>query len=155
MSAALDKVREKVRAQIQAQNLAKQSNGNPQPLIDALAVIPVSDLWKLLQWVHFDLLPRVEKNRGKDSADYENYSALRDGITWAIYISDCYETLLRKNQDLKIQLDFYRDRLTRCETELQKLISVDAAAVSDTVDVYRRAILTNALDLITPKMQAV
>lgn len=147
----LQQIRDTVRGNIMAANLAKQSGGDPQALHNALAVVPETTMWRLMIWLHEIILPKIAQSKGVDSDEYKNHEGIRDAVIWALYISGAYEKLLFKNQkDLQL-LGYYIERAAFLERELQKYTTAEQLITNESMDVYRQSIITRAIDILNQK----
>lgn len=148
---SLQKIQDTIRGNIMAENMAKQSNGNKQPLHNAMAMVPESTMWRLITWLHEELLPKVLIHRGEGSIEYKNHVAIRDAVIWALYIGQQYEQLLAKVQRDRQLLGYYVEQNGKLEQELHRYIAIEQLITNDSVEMYRQSIVSKAIDILNQK----
>jgi hypothetical protein len=147
----LQQIKDTIRGNIIADNLANQSNGNEQPLHNGIAIVPESTMWRMVTWLHEIILPRIAKSRGVDSEDYTNHVGIRDAVIWAMYVCGQYENLIRKNQRDRQLLGYYVEQNAALEIELQKYSTVEQFISNETALVYRQSIISRAIEILNEK----
>lgn len=147
---SLEKLQEQIRRQM-VDNLAAQSGNSDKKLFNALQMVNQSTMWRLVQWTHESILPKVLSSRGAESLEFKNYTEIEHAIVWAMYILQQYEQqLLHRSQDRQ-QLDYYRKENARLELELMKYATVETLLSNDAINMYRDTLVKKAIDLITHK----
>lgn len=145
---SLEKIRDNVRASIMRENLAKQSNGDEKPLFNALAIVPEFDMWNRVQWLHEVILPQIEKNKGADSIEYRNFTAVRDAVIWAMYIMSAYEKQALQIGNDKMLLEIWRSKAQEYEQQLLQYKTAEQIISGETIKDYREAVLQRALSML-------
>lgn len=145
----LEKIRDKIRSEVMAKNLAEESNGDTKPLFNAMRIVPENRLLQLVQWVHEVILPKVLHSRGADSVEFQNYTELRDAVIWALYISDAYERQISKIAHLQLENGILRERVVLAEREAMKYTTVEQMVNAESVEMYRSAIVQRALSMLS------
>lgn len=148
---SLQSIQDTIRGNLLAENLVKQTNGNRQGLHNGIAIVPESTMWRLVQWIHEIILPKVLASRGADSDEYKNYVGTRDAVIWALYIAGQYEKLLVRNQRDRQLLGYYAEQNAKLEQELTKYATIEQFISNDSVDMYRQSIISKAIDLLNQK----
>lgn len=144
----LQKIKDTITGDIVSQNLAKQSNGNEQRLRNGLAVVPETDMLRLMQWMHEIFLPKVEALRGADNEEFKNFIRMRDSIVWALHILEQYNRQLLKNtKDLQL-LGYYVNHCAFLETELQRYTTAELLLQNGAVEFYRGTCVAQAFNIL-------
>lgn len=147
---SLQKIREMIREQMAA-NMAAQSSGNPTPLHNALTMINQNTMWRLTQWVHDIILPKIAQSRGAETQDYTNYSEIRDSLIWSMYILQQYEEVLTRYGRQRQLLRYYQKENARMENELLKYAAVEQLASNEAAAMYMQSIVKRAINLMESK----
>lgn len=148
---SLQSIRDTIRGNIMAENVAKQANGDDKKLHNALAMVPESEMWRLVTWLHEILLPKVALHRGADSDEYKNYVAIRDAVIWAMYISQQYEkVLVQRGQDRQL-LGYYVKQNAYFESELLKYTTAENIFSADAAAVFADTLVSKAIDILNLK----
>ncbi len=136
-----------------AENLGKQSNGESRPLYNGMDIVPVSEMWNLVIWMHEERLPKIAKAVGAESAEYKNYVCIRDALIWSLYIGSAYEQLLNRYGKQKQMLDYFKQQNASLEKDLLRYATADGLVSSESIDLYRQSIVSKALELLEQKSQ--
>jgi hypothetical protein len=144
----LEKIKEGIRYQTALQNVTAQSNGDSKALHNAMAVVPEGEMWRMVQWLHEIILPKVAEFRGVDSVEYKNYCTVRDSVIWSMYVMQMHERLLQGVGRNKQMLDFFRERAVFYENELLKYTTAEQLLQGEALQAYRVGIVANALSLL-------
>lgn len=147
----LQKIQERMRKQIMVEKLAGQSNGNSQPLYNAMAVVPEAKIWGLVQWMHEVILPKVLQHRGAESAEYKNYEGIRDALIWAMYICNASEQQQLKIGNDKMLIEFLQQRCALLDRELTRYTTAEQLLATDSVQLYQKSIVARAIDMLETK----
>lgn len=147
----LQAIRDTIRGNIKAEKLAKQSAGNTEPLHNAIAIVPESTMWALVQWLHEVILPKVALHRGEESEEYKNYTGVRDAVIWSLYIANRYENLLLQAQRDRQLLGYYIDKNSFLENQLQKYTTVEQLISDETAKDLRASIVSHAIEILNQK----
>lgn len=139
---------EKIRQAVMADNLARQSNGEPDPLENAMRAVPETAMWELLQWLHEVLLPGIEKSKGTDNQNYKNFAKARDCVIWSMYILQKYERNLMQLQNERMLTEMYREKAELYQSELLKYESVEQLNTHETIQAYRDAVVNRAKKIL-------
>jgi len=149
----LEQIRENIRGKVFVDNLVKQSNGNKQKLFNAMAIVPETKIWNLVQWMHEVILPKIAVARGEDSVEFGNYTAIRDALIMAMYISGAYERQLLQHGHLQLENQLLRERVVIAERELQRFTTVEELAIKDGIQVYQDSLIQRALNMLSDDSQ--
>ncbi len=132
-------------------NLAAQSGDSSKKLYNALEMVNQSTMWRLVQWMHETILPKVLQHRGAESNEFKNYTEIEHSLVWAMYILQQYETLLLSRGKDRQLLKFYQSENARLERELMKFATMAELSGHEAIDIYKTGLVKQALELITAK----
>lgn len=147
---SLEEIREGIRQKMVG-NLTAQSDGSSKKLYNALEMVNQNTMWRLVQWLHHEILPKIEQQKGADSAEFKNFTEIEHALVWSMYILQRYEAVLLSRGKDRQQLKFYQAENARLEQELMKYATVEQLAGNEAIDMYRTGLVKQALDLITSK----
>lgn len=136
---AYDQKKNRLEMKVIARNLAEQSNGSTEKLTDAMKNVPVSKFLEQIQYLENVLLPKIEQNRGRESADYTFYAGLVDTLMWSITILDRYERLALRHEKLKVFGEYLQERVQEAERELSLYEAANDLLLSSTMRPYLEA----------------
>lgn len=71
------------------------------------------------------MLPKIEKSRGLDSAEYKFYYSVFESLMYACALLDRDYSLRYRLGTSKIELEFYRTKVGFYETELQRYTTME------------------------------
>jgi hypothetical protein len=145
---SLQKIRDAIRGNIMAENLAKQSNGNEGKLHNALQTVPESTMWRVVTWLHEIFLPKVAQLRGIDNDEYRNFVAARDAVIWSLHIAQQYEKILFQLEKDRQLLGYYVEQNAYLKREISKYQTAEELFTADAVKVYRDSIVSRAIELL-------
>jgi hypothetical protein len=116
-----------------------------------VADIPVKKMIDQAQFIHENLLPRVKKKGGEQSADYQFFKSVYDSLLWGIVMADRYESLERRFGQLKVFNALTQENVALLEQELQKYITLEEFFLSDSLNQVARNIKSRVEGLLKNK----
>jgi hypothetical protein len=147
---SMQQIREMIRQKM-ADNLVKQMEGKPTNLHNALEMVNQNTMWRLVQWLHEIILPKIEQKRGKETQEYINHEEMHDCLIWAMYILQQYEEVLMRYGKQRQLLKFYQQENARMENELLKYAAAEQMAGAEAGATYMKAIVRRAVNLMETK----
>lgn len=99
---------------------------------EGLNKLPLSKVFDHLKYLDEQILPRIEKRDGIDSAQYKHFKGIFDALLWAVnsfLLIDRYQYQL-SNQVL--QVEFYREKCLFYERELQRYTTMEDLTMRET-----------------------
>jgi len=94
--------------------------------------VPQFKLINQAQYLVNDLLPRIEKSKGKQSAEYKLHAEIFESLMYSIKILDRFETMSRRLFDQKNLINFYKDQNYFYENELQRYTTIETLLMKET-----------------------
>lgn len=94
------------------------------------------------QFIKENLLPRVKKKQGEDSADYIFFKSVFDSLLRAVLLSDRFDTVQGQLLRAKIYNILSRDHIQLLEAELQKYTTLEDIFLSDSLNRYAKSVKT-------------
>lgn len=117
----------------------------------ALNGIPVKKMMDQALYLRNELLPGIEKKRGKEHPDYEFFNGVMESLVYAIILADRYDTLERRNINLRIWKQLQQDNLELLEREVSKYQALEDLFLTDSLDRYAEGVKEHIKDLLKPK----
>lgn len=150
MSAWLDKIKNDLLEKHRMQKLVEPEKYRQEIEQTAKGIdgIPVAQFIKHIQYIESELMPAVEKRRGKDSADYKFFDELCRSLMWCIILCDRHDHLQRINTGYRMENAILRENSRLLETELQKYCTVEEILFTDFLDRYAETIKSRAEGLL-------
>lgn len=139
---------QQLRQKVMAENIAKQSAADTNKLIDALEIVPQHKMLEDAQYLMNDLVPRIQRSKGEDSAEYKFFRGLIDTIMWSIFIMERYENLLQKFQHTELLSEIYKGRMDLAERELLKYTTIEDLTRSNAIKDFQEAIMKRSEDWV-------
>ena len=99
-----------------------------------LSDVPVNQMIEQVLYIDENLLKRIEKKGGKESADYAFFAEVRRSLLWAIVLSDRYDSLNARYTSLKVQEMLCRENLELFARELQKFQTLEEIFLTNALD---------------------
>jgi hypothetical protein len=125
----------KYRAELGMRAAMRSAHDNPAAKnAKAIEEVPVRKIYEQAMYIENDLLPRIEKRSGNDSADYQFFKDVFRSLLWCIAILDRFDKVCRSDTQTKLMNELMRDRCILLETELQKYITMEDLLFSDSID---------------------
>jgi hypothetical protein len=141
---AFEKLKAKLLIDLNADNLAGLSREEQGKLIEGIRAVPEHKMYEKAQHIFHQLLPKIEKSKGREDDTYKFYREVVDMLVWAIFIADRYRTLEQvwiKERSLRT---FYQGHANYVERELLKYQTAEDIFIGDSMDVYAKSILHKA-----------
>lgn len=113
--------------------------------------IPVKKMMDQALYLKNELLPGIEKKRGKTHPDYEFFEGVMESLVYAVVLADRYETLERRNINLRIWKQLQQDNLEVMERELNKFQALEDLFLTDSLDRYADGVKARIADLLKGK----
>lgn len=110
--------------------------------------VPVRKMYEQAQHIEQVLLPKIEQARGADHPDYIFFRSVFLSLLWAIAVLDRNEFMTRKNIELRMLGEFYRDQCTTMERELSKYQTLEELCLSDALSTYAETVARRAAELL-------
>jgi hypothetical protein len=144
-----DKLEEIKRALLERHQLDVISNpektrDKDQRLIKAMRDIPVSKFIEQVLYLQNELLPAVEKKKGKTSAEWIFFDGVQRSLLWAITCVDRYEYLAYQFTGQKITIQLQSENLGLLERELSKFQALEDIFLTDALDRYAEGVKAKA-----------
>jgi len=113
--------------------------------------IPVKKMMDQILYIREELLPGIEKKRGKSSPDYEFFEGVADSLIYAIIMADRFDHIEAKNTRLRMYSVLQRDHLELLEKELQKYTTLEDLIFTDFLDRYADSVKSRVESLLKDK----
>lgn len=128
-------------------NLSQLSKEEQSKLYQGMKRVPIKKIFDQAQYLDNDLLPRIKEKHGVDSTHYKFYKEVLDTLLWCAFIFERYNFLQTKFLNNCQLLDFYKERCTKYEAELQKYTTMEDLLMSSSMDAYKEAVMSRINDL--------
>jgi hypothetical protein len=117
----------------------------------ALDGIPVKKMMDQALYLRNELLPAIEKKKNKTHPDYEFFNGVMESLVYAIILADRYDTLERRNINLRIWKQLQQDNLELMERELSKYQTLEELCLTESLDRYADGVKARVTDLLKGK----
>lgn len=150
MSAWLDKIKSDLleRHRMQALMEPEKFKRENERLSKGIRDIPVNKFIAHIQYIEKELMPAVEKRRGKESAHYQFFEELCRSLVWCVILCDRYDFLEGRNINYRIENLILKDNIRLFEAELQKFCAVEDSFFTDFLNRYADTIKSRAEGLL-------
>lgn len=126
----------------------EKTRDKDQRLVKAMRDIPVSKFIEQVLYFRNEMLPAIEKKKGKTSPDYIYFEGVERSLLWAITCVDRYEYLAAKFTGQKITLQIQEENLALLERELAKFQALEDIFLTDALDRYAAGVKSRAEGLL-------
>lgn len=142
MSKSLDEIRRKILERHQLEEIANPDRNKKinEKLSAGIKDIPVSKMLEQLLYLENDLLPRLEKKGGKESADYKFFEAMGKSLVWSVILCDRYDFLYRQFISNKVMLQLATENVALFARELEKYSTLEEIFFTDAMDRYKETV---------------
>lgn len=142
MSKSLDEIRRKILERHQLEEIANPDRNKKinEKLSAGIKDIPVSKMLEQLLFLENDLLPRLEKKGGKESADYKFFEAMGKSLVWSVILCDRYDFLYRQFISNKVMLQLATENVALFARELEKYSTLEEIFFTDAMDRYKETV---------------
>lgn len=123
------------------------SDGLPFRLED----IPIKKFYDQAQYIDQELLPKIARQRGEDSADLKFFHEVYKSLLYAIMVVDREKNIVSKLQKEMQLRRILQDRLNFAEKELTKYATVEDLYLTSAMDHIERGVIQRAKDLLNKK----
>jgi hypothetical protein len=113
--------------------------------------IPVKRMMDQILYIRNELLPGIERKRGKSSPDYEFFAGVADSLIYAIIMADRFGGIEAQNTRLRIYSQLQRDHVELLERELQKFTTLEDLFYSSALDRYADMVKSRVDNLLKDK----
>jgi hypothetical protein len=146
MSAWLDKIKSDLLDRHRMQQLLEPEKFKQEVKRVARGIedVPVQKFIEQLQYIERELMPAVERRKGKDSSDYQFFEGLCRSLVWCIILCDRYDYLSRLNNGYRIDNAILKDHCRLLEGEIQKFCTLEDVFFTDFLDRYADAVKSRA-----------
>jgi hypothetical protein len=110
--------------------------------------MPVKKMMDQALHIKENLLPRIAKKQGNDSAEYNFFTEVYNSLLWSIVLCDRYESLERRYGTQKLYNLIAREHLELLEREVQRRGLVEEIEMTSGLDAMRRSIRFRAEELL-------
>jgi hypothetical protein len=110
--------------------------------------VPVKKFYEQALYIDKTLLPSIEKNRGKESADYQFFVSVFKSLLYAVAIIDRYEFMDRKVHRQESFIKSLQEQVVQLSRELQKYCTVEDIFLSEGIDRYIEMFTKRAAELL-------
>lgn len=150
MSGWLDKIKSDILDRHRMQQLVEPERykRETEKLAKGIRDIPVEKFISEIQYIEKELMPSVEKRRGKDSMEMKFFEELCRSLAYAIILCDRYDYLERKNISLRLENTILREHEALLEKELNKFCTLEELFFSDFLDRYADIVKSRADGLL-------
>lgn len=125
------KMKERLMSNANLRNLVYESLDNQAKLVDGIKKVEVAKMIDQAQHLENNIIPKIIKNYGEKSTEFEFWKGVLDTVLWAMYLVDHSERLNKRlirtqhmlgyfqnhNQELQEELNFF--------TTLERFITQD------------------------------
>lgn len=138
-------------AQAITNNLLELTPELQSKLVQGLKNVPINQMLQQVQYLQTQMLPKAEKAYGRDNDNYRFYSSIVDTLVWAMFILDRYEHMALQYNNNKLLIEFYQQRCTGLEQQLQKYTTTEDLLLNDGLSHFSQSIGKRLQDLINSK----
>lgn len=138
MSKALDQIKAKLLEEIALENITNPERRKDwdKRLADGIRDVPVRKFLEQQQYIEKELLPAIQKKKGKGSTDYVFFESVGKSLTWAIILCDRYDFQQRMLLNAKIDCKIQREYLADVISELSKFETLEEVFFAVGLDRY-------------------
>lgn len=129
----------------------EEERARDKKISSGLDGIPVKKMRDQALYIQNELLPGIEKKRGKDHPDYEFFYGVMESLVYAIIIADRYDTLEMRNIHLRVWKTLQQENLELLERELAKYQTLEDLFLTDSLNKYADAVKARAKDILKGK----
>ena len=120
-------------------------------IAQGIARIPVNKIYDQVLYLENELLPKLEKARGKNSVDYEFFADVVRSLCWAVLVIDRNDLMERRYHYLNIKHELLTQHAAGLERELLKYSTVEDFLYSSGLDGIASGIATRAAEILNKK----
>jgi len=133
-------VRECISYQLAKKSLVKEDNESwDNAMTKAFNSVPQVRFIEQAQYLREHMLPRIEKTRGTDSADYKFYYSVFESLMYAITMADRDYSLRMRLTNEKLLNEIYHKKIIFYEMELQKHTTLEELSAKElTAELLKR-----------------
>lgn len=117
-------------------------------LVQGMRDIPVVKFIEQALYLRNEMLPAIEKKKGKTSSEYTFFENVERSLLWAIMCVDRYENLSLRYYQQKVTMQVQHENLTILERELAKFQAVEDIFLTDALDRYAELVKARADGLL-------
>lgn len=138
MSKALDDIRAKLLEEMAMEELLKPGKRelSDRILAEGIRDVPVRKFMEQQQYLEKELLPAIEKKKGKGSTDYIFFEAVGKSLVWAMILCDRYDYQQRMFLNAKIDSKIARELAADLQAELSKFETLEQLFFAGGLDRY-------------------
>jgi hypothetical protein len=142
MSRTLDEIKRILLEQHQLDIIANPdaTRSRDDRLTKAMQDIPVKRFIEQSQYIKLELLPAIEKKKGKTCADYVFFESVGRSLLWAITVVDRYEYLAMRFTSQKVENQLLKENYGLLERELSKFEALEDIFLTDALDRYAEGV---------------
>jgi hypothetical protein len=146
MSEKLDEIKRSLleKHQLDVITNPEKSRDKDQRIIKAMRDIPVNKFIEQVLYLRNEMLPAIEKKKGKTSPEYVFFESVERSLLWAITCVDRYEYLAMKFTNQKITIQIQAENLVLLERELAKFQALEDIFLTDALDRYAEGVKAKA-----------
>lgn len=146
MSKAMDQVKARLLEEMAMQELINpvKRELSDKILAQGIRDIPVRKFLEQQQYIEKELLPAIEKKKGRGSTDYVFFEAVGKSLTWAIILCDRYDYQQRMFLNAKIDSKIARELAADLEQELSKFETLEELFFAGGLDRYAEGVKKRA-----------
>ena len=129
----------------------EKSRDRDQRMIKAMRDIPVSKFIEQVLYLRNEMLPAIEKKKGKTSPEFVFFESVERSLLWAITCVDRYEFLAMKYTSQKVTNQIQEENLALFERELSKFQALEDIFLTDALDRYAEGVKAKAGAMLAGK----
>ena len=112
------------RADLYLKNIVRNSEASER-LAAGIADIPVKKIIEQALYIENELLPRMEKGKGKTHPDYKFFEGMVRSLLWCITMADRSDYMQRAIAKEKLLREYFQAHSEACERELLKYTTME------------------------------
>lgn len=121
---------------------------NEKKIAEGLSQVPVKKMYDQAIFLDKDLLPRIEKSRGKNSEEYRLYTDIFKSLLYAIVLVDRNELMERRFSYLQLQHELLLQHTAAMEKQLTKYATMEDLLLNPGFDAIATGIVERARSLL-------
>lgn len=141
MSEALDKLKRELIEKNRLWAIANplEADAYSKKLAEGIRDIPVRQMLDQLNYIEKELLPAIQKKKGKEE-DYKFFESVGRSLAYAVILLDRYDYLYGKFINSRIESVLLRDQLKMSEKELERYCTMEDLLLSDCMNKYAEGV---------------
>jgi ATP phosphoribosyltransferase regulatory subunit HisZ len=141
MSEALDDLKRELIEKYRLWAIAnpQEAAQESEKLAAGIRDIPVRQMLDQLTYIERELLPAVQKRKGREE-DYKFFEGVARSLAKAVIVCDRYDYLYTRYINSRIDVALLRDRQQMTEKELERYCTMEDLLLSDSMNKYAEAI---------------